>query len=373
MKSLRICAFPILALLLIFAAAGMAAAQSAKLDHAHIARDALKKHIQPGYRRLTDAFASLEQGAADACASPGAAKLEALRGRFIDAVRAWGAIAHIGFGPIGTDNRYERIWFWPDRKAIGQRQVANALRGKPKDYTDAGSLSAKSIAVQGLGALEQILYGSGAKLLSAADAEASFPCRYAKAIAANLQSIATGIAADWREDGAFGRLWLTPGLENRSFLTDKETTFTLIRTAMDSLERVRDAELARPLGVTTSRRILPGPFSKSGSTMVFIAARIAGIRSLILDSGLAADMTRLAKAKRDRQSEGDVSQLLFELQQVERRAAELAQIADILGGSSRRSEAAALGYALKSARIAFANAAGRLTNLPMGYNASDGD
>jgi predicted lipoprotein len=373
MNPLRISALLILTLIGNVASAGIAAGQAEKLDHAGIAREALAAHIQPSYGRLTDAFAGLEEGAAAACAAPGVASLEALRGRFVDAVRAWGGIAHIGFGPIRTDNRYERIWVWPDRKSIGQRQVAGALRGEPKDYTDPGALAGKSIAVQGLGALEQMLYSDSAKRLSAPGGAPGFACHYAKAIAANLRTIAAAVAADWRAEGAFGRLWLAPGPENRAFLSDRETSYALIRTLMENLERVRDAELARPLGVSQSRRILPGPFSRSGSTMIFIAARVAGLRSLLVDTGLVAEMTRLAKANQDQQSEAELNQIVFELRQLERRAGELAAIPDLLGQSPRRSEAVALGFGLKSARLAFANAAGRLTNLPMGYNASDGD
>ncbi len=372
MGSLRYPALFLMALIGGFAAFGAARAQTAEIDHARLAREALEKHIEPGYRRLVEALEKMEASAREACGAPDKAKLEALRGSFVGAVKAWGAIAQINFGPIRADNRYERLWFWPDRKSIGQRQVGSALRQKPDDYTDPGALAGKSIAVQGLGALEQILYSDKVDLIAAAG-QGGFACKYAKAIASNLKAIAGEIEAAWREDGAFGRLWLNPGPENRTYLHERETTFALIRALIETLERVRDIELARPLGLTQNRRVLPGPFSDSGLTMTFIAAQISGLRSLLVKSGLAAEMARVAEANHDVQSQGDIKQTLFEMELSEGRSAELAKIPDILGRSARRSEAVALGYPLKSARFAFSNAAGRLTKLPVGYNASDGD
>jgi predicted lipoprotein len=142
---------------------------------------------------------------------------------------------------------------------------------------------------------------------------------------------------------------------------------------MEHLERVRDTELARPLGVTQNRRVLPGPFSESGLTMAFIAARVAGLHSLFVDTALAAELQKVAKTNSDADAKADVDQALFELRLLEQRSAELAKIPDVLGNAPERTQAIALGFPLKSARRTIANAAGRLTDLPVGFNASDGD
>lgn len=360
----------LLSFLILLIAAGPASAQPASLDHAHIATEALRKHIQPAYRRLTEAFDDMRKSAVLFCRTPGKAKLKDLQDRFAEAVRAWGAIAHIYFGPVRTGNRYERIWFWPDRKAIGQRQVLSALRDKPADYLDAATLSGKSIAVQGLGALEHVLYGPLANPEPESDA---FACDYAVAIAANLTAIASEVEAEWRDDGAFAKLWLSPGPENRVYLSAKETTFALIRILMEHLERVRDTELARPLGVTQSRRVLPGPFSESGLTMAFIAARIAGLHSLFVDTGVAGALEKAARVSGNADATAEIEQALFELRLLKRSSAELAAIPDVLGDAPERTQAVALGFPLRTARRTIANAAGRLTDLPVGFNASDGD
>jgi predicted lipoprotein len=342
----------------------------AEIGHARIARTTLEQHILPGYRKLAEAFGALEARAADNCAAASEQGATRLRESFIDAVRAWGGIAHIGIGPIRTDNRYERIWFWPDRKGIATRQVASALEQQPADYADAAALARKSIGVQGLTAIEQVLFGKDGEALPPPQ---GFACQYLKAVAANLKTIAIAIEAEWRPDGAFGRLWLAPALDNPSFLKPEETTFAVMRTLLETLERLRDVELARPLGVSEGRRVLPGPFDRSRSTMVFVAARIAGTQALLVASGLPEELNRLGHEKRDDQALGDINQALFELDLAAKRSLELASVPGILSDPDRRSEAAPLGFPLKGGRTALANAIAALTSLPVGYNASDGD
>lgn len=360
----------LLSFLVLLIAAGPASAQPASLDHAQIASEALRKHIQPAYHRLTGAFDDMRKGAVLYCQKPDEAKLGNLQDRFAEAVRAWGGIAHIHFGPVRTGNRYERIWFWPDRKSIGQRQVLGALRDKSADYLDAAALGGKSIAVQGLGALEQVLYGH---LADPAAEKDGFPCNYAVAIAGNLTAVAVEVEAEWRDDGAFGKLWLSPGPESRVYLSAKETTFVIVRTLMDHLERVRDTELARPLGVSQSRRVLPGPFSESGLTMAFIAARIAGLHSLFVDTGFAGALEKAARTNGDAAAKAEIEQALFELRLLERSSAELAAVPDVFGDAPERTQAVGLGFPLRTARRTIENATGRLTDLPVGFNASDGD
>lgn len=349
-----------------------AVAQTSALDHKTVARKALENHIRKSYAKLTETFRALETQTGAFCAAPRAERLDTLRVGFADAVRSWGAIAHIVFGPVREAYRYERIWFWPDRKGIARRQVAGALRDRPQGYEDAAKLGEKSIAVQGMGAFEQILHsGEIDALVEGKDAQ-GFVCAYMKSIAGNLAGMSAEIENGWRDD-AYGGTWLDPGPDNSSYLSDEETTFALLKALMEHLERVRDLELARPLGLSQSRRILPGPFSESGLTMAFIASRIAGLRSLFEESGLAEGLLKVASASGNVQAEADLRQILFELRIAETRAAELAEIPGILVDSTRRSEAIALGFPLKSLREMTASAAGRLTNLPVGFNASDGD
>lgn len=361
-----------LTILICVANAHLAGAQTAPVDHKRIAREALANHIRPSYAELTGAFDSLRSETESFCLVPGKTGPDKLRKTFADAVRAWGRIAHIQFGPVRENNRYERIWFWPDRKGIAHRQVANAIRNQPKGYDDAKTLGEKSIAVQGLGAFEQILYGPEIEALKGESGQTAFLCRYLQAIAGNLARIASAIETGW-SDQNYGRIWLNPGPDNPSYLKDQETTFALAKAFMNGVERVRDVELARPLGVTQGRRILSGPFAGSKLSMVFIAARIEGLRALFVKSGLSRGLQQAAEVSESRTAKGDLRQILFELKLAEKRATELAEIPGLLGNESERGKAIPLGFPLKSIQQMSARALGDLTDMPVGFNASDGD
>ncbi len=70
--------------------------------------------------------------------------------------------------------------FWPDRKGTGLKQVQAALASKDPTAADAAQLAGKSVAMQGLGALEFVLYGTGSEEL--ATAGESYRCAYGAAI-----------------------------------------------------------------------------------------------------------------------------------------------------------------------------------------------
>lgn len=348
-----------------------ASAQS-DVDHQRIARETLERHIQPSYKQLASAFADLRSEAQEFCTAADDNRLGALRQTFANAVKAWGRIAHIHFGPVRENNRYERIWFWPDRKGIAKRQVANAIRNEPEGYDDAATLGEKSIAVQGMGALEQVLYGPEIEALTKERDGSGFPCRYMQAIAGNLANLASAVEAQWGAEN-YGRIWLQAGPENPSYLQQQETTFALANTFLTAAERIRDVELARPLGVSQNRRVLPGPLADSKLSMVFIAARIEGLRALFAESGFADELLRAAQGGKSPTAEDDIRQVLFELQLAQNRASELAKIPNLLGNAAERGKAVALGFPLRSIRQMSARALGELTDLPVGFNASDGD
>jgi predicted lipoprotein len=180
------------------------------------------------------------------------------------------------------------------------------------------------------------------------------------------------VEAEWSDEN-YGRIWLEAGPENPSYLKQQETTFALANTFLTEAERIRDVELARPLGVTQNRRRLPGPFADSKLSMVFITARIEGLRALFAESGFSDELLRAAQGAESPTAEGDIQQVLFELRLAQNRASELAEIPDLLGNADERGKAIALGFPLKSIQQMSARALGELTDLPVGFNASDGD
>ena len=150
---------------------------------------AIDGFIRPGYRDFHRATTDLTTTTQALCTAPSQEALDSARKAFGDAVDAWSTIEIIRFGPVTEQNRLERVLFWPDRKGTGLKQVQAALAAKDPSATDAAQLAGKSVAMQGLGALEFVLFGAGADALSG-EGDA-YRCAYGSAIAANLDGIIT--------------------------------------------------------------------------------------------------------------------------------------------------------------------------------------
>ena len=99
--------------------------------------------------------------------------------------------------------------FWPDRKGIGLKQVQAALADKDATAADPATLAGKSVAMQGLGALEFVLFGTGAETLAATGD--AYRCAYGAAIAGNLETIAAELDDAWQAPDGFAALWAESG------------------------------------------------------------------------------------------------------------------------------------------------------------------
>ena len=146
------------------------------------------------------------------CDAPSQGELDAARAEFSATVDAWSSAEIIGFGPIKENNRLERMLFWPDRKSIGLKQVQAALSDKDPTATDPAQLAGKSVAMQGLGALEFVLFGDGADALTGKDDP--YRCAYGAAVAGNIETMAGEVSAAWNKPDGFAALWANPGPQN---------------------------------------------------------------------------------------------------------------------------------------------------------------
>ncbi|MEO0799579.1 MAG: imelysin family protein [Pseudomonadota bacterium] len=350
--------------------------------HRLIAEQVLVRHIQPGVDRFRDDTAMLVD-ATSRCKKKPDFDGGSLAVPFREVVIAWGGIAHLTFGPLAENNRYDRVFFWLDRKGIARRQVARAMRQKPDAYLSARELGRRSIGVQGLSAFELVI----ARAKAGRD-DATFRCGYLTAIARNLHRIAGAVSASWADGGEWAELWRSPGPKNRAYLRAKEPVFRIARSYLEHIERLREVELLRPLGLTRTRRSLPGPFARSDLTMRFIAARIAALRNALEASGFLDEAIRVAKAaaktstdrsNRDimdqesaKRTVAALAQMRFDLRFAADLSRKLAAVPDFFA-SEKRYDAIGLGFPLKAARMRAMETFARTTGLPLGFNAADGD
>jgi len=273
-----------LLVVLFFAITNSAASQEVR-SHPEILSATLNDYILPGYARLKSATATLADATRILCKAPSRNSLETAQAAFSKATAAWAQVEWFRIGPVTAHNNVERMLFYPDRKSTGLRQVQAALVSRHQSTTSRQSLSQKSVAMQGLGALEYLLFGKGHRhLIMPAD---EYRCAYAMAIGANLDSISGVLLKSWQEDVSTRVAWLEPSQTNPWFRNREEAVARLVGTLVHGLEAVKDVRIGAFLRKNPDRdRPKSAVLWRSGNTLPTIAEGLVGLRNLFELSGV---------------------------------------------------------------------------------------
>jgi predicted lipoprotein len=345
----------------------IASPAQAEVDQAAIAREALQNYIRPGYAQFAASAASLAASVDALCQAPSADALTAARKSFAGTVAAWSVVEPIRFGPVEREHRHDRIFYWPDPKGLGTKQIREALAKADASVTDQATLAAKSVALQGLPALEYLLYGDDADGLAKQGADAAFRCSFAKAVAANLATLSKEVGDGWQDGAPYAQAFLHPAPDNSVYRTPKEVTLDLYKTFSGGIEAVRDQKLAKPLGAKPEEaRPKLAPFWRSGLAFANMEGNLGGMRDLFAKGGFAGIVHN--------ESAGVEESILFDL----KHAIETLRGIDLpveaaFRDDDTRAKLGALRIALKSASSTAGDMIARAAGLSFGFNAMDGD
>lgn len=217
--------------------------------YAALNKAAIEKHILPRYDALVTATARLNTAAKAFCAAPASNPLADLQAAFGQTMDAWQDIQHVRFGPVDWFFRSQRFAFWPDpRNTIG-KQMAELLSKHQSGSVDPELLAKGSVATQGLPALERLIFGDDANKLKTGT-DAAYRCRYVEAIAINLAQMAKETQAAWKEGGdkGFAAVMQNGSKPDAPYREPQEATLELFKALYLAVELAADHKLARPLG-----------------------------------------------------------------------------------------------------------------------------
>ena len=247
--------------------------------------EATNGFIRPGYRDLADRASTLRDKLGKLCDSAKEASLTSARRAFGETVMAWSRVETIRFGPILSNNAAERIYFFPDRRGIGLRQVQGVLVETDETSISADTLAAKSVALQGLGTLEFLMFGTGAEVL--ATNEGGFRCQFATAVSERVKATAKDVADEWSAQDGIARRFVDPDPANADFQTNEDSLRALLGTFINGLEMVADTRIAPFLGKDrTSMNPKAAAWWRSGLTGEAIGANLSGLSGLFDASGI---------------------------------------------------------------------------------------
>ncbi|MEQ8481803.1 MAG: imelysin family protein [Hoeflea sp.] len=337
---------------------------SADLEATGVLKDTLKDYVRPAYSELQDNFRALEQRTEMLCRSPSEQALGKVRNAFEDAAMAWAGIEWFRTGPAMSDNRLERVLFYPDRKSTGLKQVRRAMRTEDADVTSKDTLSRQSVAMQGLGAVEFLVFGKDADRL--ADGAAGFRCAYAMTVASNLAGIALELSEGWADDEKLSALFVAPASDNPLFRDDVEALNLVLGTIIHGLEAIRDIRIGGFLREPGNDRTVSALYRYSGLTMQSVAANLEGLERLFNRSGIERVLP---------DGEADLAdQVRFEFNQSIRTARSLeGNLDDLVAEETTRRKLVylqnSIRYTIKRLNDEIAPAAG----LAAGFSFGDGD
>lgn len=248
-------------------------------------RSSVTNFIRPQTKAFATRTAELSSAMYALCEN---SNLTGAQDAFAAAATAYGNIEFLRVGPLVEANRADRILFFPDRKGIGLRQVQQLLAEADLSAATVPGLQQKSIALQGFGALEFVLFGTGFETLTTSDG--AFRCAYGAAIAKNLEEMAGEIAAGWDDPEGIAKRLTQPDPSYADYRTTTESLEAIVGLVSHGIEGVRDTRInpfiAKGDGKANPKLAL---FWRSNQTMPVLQANIRSLRSLVELSGVVTD------------------------------------------------------------------------------------
>jgi predicted lipoprotein len=197
------------------------------------------RFIVPHYQALSLTADAQEKAWAEFCAKPDEMGFEALQRAYLATADSWSQIEFLRYGPIGDEFRAERLSYWPERKNATAKALAPLLE-KDGIADLAPELFVKtSVAVQGLPALERLLFDDRAQVEMLNGLRKERRCAVGQAIAWNIVMIAHDVRLGWTND-------VVEAIANPD--TAKEATSRIATDFLATFAFMRDSKLRPMLG-----------------------------------------------------------------------------------------------------------------------------
>lgn len=156
---------------------------------------------------------------------------------------AWASVQNINFGPVILLLRRDRMYHWPERRNAVSKSLNHLLADKNNEKALTHKyFSASSVAVQGLPAMERLLYTDLLK--------DDWSCKVGRTIADNIAEIATGTVKDWKDT-------LTYIKEGKShpiyFESMDEVAIRLFTELLTGFQMISDQKVALPMSTSITK------------------------------------------------------------------------------------------------------------------------
>ncbi|WP_120496909.1 imelysin family protein [Kiloniella sp. EL199] len=270
--------------------------QSKETSYKPIIKQVIENTILPGYENLSEIAAQQGNDIEKLCLSPNESNLSRAREEFRSLVSAWSRVEMYRIGPSIKDHRQEKLFFWPDRKSIGLRQVRKLIDTEEQTALTIKTLQKKSVAVQGLLALEYILFGRNSEALSTSDSK-SYRCMYGATVAQAIGATAKTIVNDWTSPSGYATLMLNTNTTNPIYRSDAEVMQDLLRISSEMIQSTRDLKIQNTIRDNPEKsKPKRAPFWRSNLTLHAYQNNLKAVETLFTIGGLGKLTPRYTKS-----------------------------------------------------------------------------
>ena len=331
----------------------MTAPAMAQDDDAPV-REWLTQAIAADHEAFAAAAAALDTALDSYCAEAGD-RADAEQA-YHQAADAYMSLQWATIGPAILFDRRYRVNFWPDDSNAISRQLAAAVGEERADLLSPDGLAGTSAALQGLPALERLLFGQPRAEPGA------YTCALAVSIGHSVHDIADDLAAAWQEP-----VDVMPGLSPDAFLA----------TVMDALYGhvtvVEERKLARVAGPTPDdARPRTAEARRSGRSLRNIAINLAAVADILTEMSDGSLASLLDAAATDDPALADLPVLLAAAREIADGLSDRT-MADVLATPEGHADVLSLVAAIENVRRSIAQSVYPALGLAVGFNSTDGD
>lgn len=337
------------------------------IDYAGLNAAVVDNYVLPRYATFAERTAVLEKSLREACVDD---RLEAEESTaaYEAAMDAWMDVQHLRFGPAMLFLRYDRLAFWPDKRGMVRRHLAQMLSERNPQALEPETFANGSVAVQGFPALERLMFDSDDSVWAS-----PFGCQLAVAIGRNVHSIAAGLLADWRDgDMPYAEVVKTAAGGNETYFDAKEASLEFAKALRGALLLVEDYKLGRPLGDDPdSARTTRAESWRSARSLRNILHNVKAAQALYRDTGATSFSTLLRGQPRGAELDTAIAGALNRL--VAAAAAQPDSLVAALETPGGWQQLDALRKETGQLMELLSGPLSQVLDLPIGFNSYDGD
>jgi len=231
--------------------------------------------VIPAYQNLESRSLELISATESFCFDLSVPNLDLLKNAYQQSMSAWQAIQHIQFGPITYFNWNYRMQYWPDDRGTSGRQLSSLIASEDETLLVSDSFARQSVGVQGLPALERILYNDDALIEFQNN---NYLCLLSGTIARNINEISSGVSQRWQDE--FRALVLDP-VTGGVYENAEDLSIDFLKSLQEAIAKIRDQKLAPALGESlASSRIRAAESWRSEKSLANIKNNLSNLESL---------------------------------------------------------------------------------------------